>query len=56
MTGEEIKEATSMSKANVKKYSPMLNETRKLLQDFYRPFNQRLSKLLEGDERWLWGY
>ena len=56
MSGEEIKEATSMSKANVKKYNAMLPETRKLLQDFYRPFNQRLSSLMEADERWLWGY
>lgn len=27
-----------------------------LMQDFYRPFNQRLSRMLGGDDRWLWGY
>ena len=32
---------------------PMLNETRSLLKDFYRPHNNRLACLL-GDERYLW--
>lgn len=41
---------------NKKKYNPMLNQTRLLLQEFYRPYNERLSALMGGDKRWLWGY
>ena len=32
---------------------PMMNKTRQLLEDFYRPYNVRLSKLLD-DERFIW--
>lgn len=32
---------------------PMLNETKTLLDNFYRPFNQRLAELL-GDGTFLW--
>ncbi len=33
----------------------MYNETREMLQTFYRPFNQELAAIL-GDERFTWGY
>lgn len=32
---------------------PMLPETRKLLDDLYRPFNEKLADLLD-DQRFLW--
>ena len=32
---------------------PMLNKTRILLDNFYRPHLQRLSQLL-GDKKWMW--
>ncbi len=35
------------------KVGPMLTETRKLLEDFYRPFKQALAQLL-NDEHYLW--
>ena len=34
--------------------APMLPETRRLLDDFYAPFNARLAAALGGDARWLW--
>ena len=33
----------------------MLNETRARLQDYYRPYNNELSQLLD-DDKWNWGY
>jgi len=56
MTSESLQGAVQMPKANAKRYQPMLPETRMLLQNFYRPFNQRLVEALGGDRRWLWGY
>ena len=56
MTGEAMQGATKMDKANVKRYQAMLPETREMLRNFYRPFNQRLVDLMQGDRRWLWGY
>lgn len=41
---------------NAKSYAAMLPETRDMLQDFYRPWNERLSRMLGNDSRWLWGY
>ncbi|GIL90839.1 hypothetical protein Vretimale_16779 [Volvox reticuliferus] len=38
---------------NSNKYKQMLPETRTMLEDFYRPFNERLAEFL-GDDRWLW--
>ena len=35
------------------KYPKMLPETKKMLEEFYAPFNQKLAKLL-GDDRYLW--
>ena len=32
---------------------PMLNETKALLDDFHRPYKQRLAKML-SDDRFLW--
>lgn len=35
----------------------MASKTRKLLENFYKPFNKRLVELMGGgDSRWLWGY
>ena len=33
---------------------PMLNETRRMLDSFFLPFNQRLAAVLE-DQKFLWG-
>ena len=35
------------------RYGDMLNSTKKMLREFYRPFNEQLYELL-GDERFLW--
>ena len=32
---------------------PMLNETREILNEFYRPFNKRLAEMLK-DEKYGW--
>jgi hypothetical protein len=56
MGGAEAEAAERMAAHNVKSYSTMLNKTRDLLQDFYRPWNQRLSALMGDDPRWTWGY
>lgn len=54
LTEPEWGKVMSMPVKNVgKDKSKMLPETRKLLQDFYAPFNAMLSKQL-GDERYLW--
>jgi N-acetylgalactosamine 4-sulfate 6-O-sulfotransferase len=36
-----------------KEHEAMREDTRKLLQDFYRPWNQKLAKLL-NDDAFLW--
>ncbi|KAG1668654.1 hypothetical protein FOA52_001260 [Chlamydomonas sp. UWO 241] len=56
MGDAEAEAAERMAAHNVKSYSTMLNKTRDLLQDFYRPWNQRLSVLMSDDPRWTWGY
>jgi hypothetical protein len=56
MVGNVMDEAIRMDKANVKRYHAMLPQTRQLLQEFYRPYNQRLLEAMGGDDRWLWGY
>ena len=33
---------------NSDKYPPMLPETRKLLEDFYRPYNEKLAQVCPG--------
>ncbi|GLC45365.1 hypothetical protein PLESTB_000314600 [Pleodorina starrii] len=38
---------------NSDKYKKMLPETRAMLEEFYQPYNERLSHIL-GEERWLW--
>ena len=45
----------SKSVTNQAPPAAMFNETRILLQDFYRPFNRRLAEIL-GDPGWNWGY
>ena len=32
---------------------PVLDKTVKLLDAFYKPFNEELAKIL-GDDKWLW--
>lgn len=39
---------------NKKEYPSMCADTRKLLEQFYAPFNQALLQALAGDQRWLW--
>lgn len=56
MTEGGLKKAVSMEKRNEKRYSKMQDQTRELLQRFYRPFNERLMRQMGNDERWLWGY
>ncbi|KAK2180939.1 hypothetical protein NP493_419g02005 [Ridgeia piscesae] len=53
-------EAVRLQEARVRNKRPkkkrarsMLNETRILLEQFYRPFNERLASLL-GDDKFLW--
>ncbi|KXZ54235.1 hypothetical protein GPECTOR_5g326 [Gonium pectorale] len=59
----EMKNIIALAAKNTqsKKYddsdlSKELSEAYKLLQNFYRPFNQRLSEAFGKDPRWLWGY
>ncbi|PNW78676.1 hypothetical protein CHLRE_09g387250v5 [Chlamydomonas reinhardtii] len=47
---------TQSSKYDDSTLSPELKEAYKTLQDFYRPYNQALSKAFGDDPRWLWGY
>ncbi len=56
MTEGLLEEAGNMKAHNVKSYSTMLNETRLLLQQFYRPWNRKLQEMMGGDPRWSWGY
>ncbi len=39
-------------KVNVSKYEKMNPQTRKLLIDFFRPYNEKLNRLLEHDFKW----
>ena len=54
LTQAEYDRMTTVKRANTQsdRYPKMLPETRKMLQDFYAPFNQRLAKLLQ-DDRWV---
>ncbi|KAG2490124.1 hypothetical protein HYH03_011430 [Edaphochlamys debaryana] len=47
---------TQSSKYDDSQLSPELQKAYKMLQDFYRPYNQALSKAFGDDPRWLWGY
>lgn len=51
--GKERQRIETMKNVFQQKYQPMLNETKRLLNDFYKPFNVKLAKLL-GDDKWLW--
>ena len=54
LTAPEWDKVMGMPVKNVgKDKSEMLPETRKLLSDFYAPFNEMLAENL-GDERYLW--
>ena len=37
------------------KQGPMLNQTKYLLDNFYRPHLKQLAQLL-GDDKWMWGH
>nr|KAG5688851.1 hypothetical protein BaRGS_005226 [Batillaria attramentaria] len=54
---ETMTNITAIQRRNVGKLAlrshPMLAETRAMLDDFYRPHNQRLAELLH-DRRFLW--
>ena len=50
----QLKSKKSVQNSSRLKYQ-MLNETRILLQDYYRPYNLKLSRLL-SDNKWTWGY
>jgi len=39
-------------KVNVSKYEKMNPQTRELLIDFFKPYNEKLNKLLERDFEW----
>ena len=51
LTQAEYDRMTTVKRANTQsdRYPKMLPQTRKMLQDFYAPFNQRLAKLLQDD-------
>ena len=55
MTPEQELMIGSKSVVNQAPPAAMYNETRIMLQNFFRPFNRRLADML-GDEGWLWGY
>ena len=43
----------SQKHSNSRSYKPMLKKTKKLLEEFYAPFNEELANTL-GDKKWLW--
>lgn len=54
LNDKEMETVMKMPAKNVgSKREEMLPKTRKMLEDFYAPFNQRLAQKL-GDERYLW--
>ncbi|KAL6764338.1 P-loop containing nucleoside triphosphate hydrolase protein [Haematococcus lacustris] len=56
LSDSEAVRVVAAKRRNAKSYAAMLPETRDMLQDFYRPWNERLSRMLGNDSRWLWGY
>ena len=55
LTDDQLAKAVSSQHINERssKKNPMLPSTRKLLQEFFKPFNEKLAKLL-NDDRFLW--
>lgn len=56
LTSQQVEEIGSMNIVNAGKnydVGPMMNKTVKLLVDFYRPFNDRLARVLK-DDKWTW--
>jgi len=55
LSEEEWSRLVAVQRANAQstRYPRMLPETRIMLEEFYRPFNEKLAKLL-GDDRFLW--
>lgn len=45
---------TTAEAQNRKQYAPMRPDTRRMLEDFYKPFNAALAQQLDADCRWLW--
>lgn len=56
LTQSEWDRMTTAKRANTQsdRYPKMLPETKKMLEDFYEPYNKRLATLLK-DDRWGWG-
>ena len=59
LTKQEIRKIIKQPKANKRKFKDrkvgkMLNETREILNDFYRPFNEEIAQIL-NDDQFLWG-
>lgn len=56
LSSEEIMTMMRLRRFNAQstKYPAMWPQTRTLLEEFYRPFNEKLAKLLGNDPRWLW--
>ncbi|GIL59026.1 hypothetical protein Vafri_13998 [Volvox africanus] len=52
----EAKNTQSSKYGDNKADSKELAKAYQILKDFYRPFNQALSKAFGDDPRWLWGY
>jgi N-acetylgalactosamine 4-sulfate 6-O-sulfotransferase len=50
---EERMTLAPRSNSQSSKYPAMLPETKKMLEEFYAPFNEKLAKLL-NDERYIW--
>ena len=54
-TLKEIEEEPPHFNTRAYEHGPMLNKTKKLLDNFYRPHLENLSKIL-GDNKWMWGH
>ena len=53
VTKQQAPEIFNDQHKNKRKYIPMLPQTQRILDQFYRPFNEDLASLL-GDRKWLW--
>jgi hypothetical protein len=56
LTPKQVAEISEMNIVNAGKnydVGPMLNKTIEKLNEFYKPFNDRLARLLK-EERWTW--
>ena len=53
--GEEYREKLGNKSSNAykKKSTSMRNDTRAILQDYYKPYNRKLAQMME-DDQYLW--